>query len=165
MAPFLPASALGPDPFLTPPAIERGGGTFGHANASQNWRNSVNEARGNMITSASQGGVFMSSSQSSSAQEVGNYQAQLDSVHQQPRVHLKAPQLHFDTSSGVTGLASHPGEEQSFASAGMAKSGSNVTGFASHPGQKRNFGSAFTADSDAVCQSQDLGRNLVLGQF
>ena len=179
MAPILPASSFGPDPFLTPPAIERGGRTFGYASASQNWRNSVNEARGNMITSASQGGVFMSSSQSSSAQEVGNYQAQLDSVLPQPRVHLKAPQLHFDTPSGVTGLASHPVEEQSFASAGMAKSGSNVTGFASHPGQKRNFGSAlksgsnvtgfashpgqkrnfgsaFTADSDAVCQSQDL---------
>ena len=79
MVPFLPSSALGPDPFLTPPAIERGGGTFGCANASQNWRNSVNEARGNMITSASQGGIFMSSSQPSSSQEVGSYQAQLDS--------------------------------------------------------------------------------------
>ena len=53
MAPILPASSFGPDPFLTPPAIERGGRTFGYANASQNWRNSVNEARGNMITSAS----------------------------------------------------------------------------------------------------------------
>ena len=55
MAPILPASSFGPDPFLTPPAIERGGRTFGYASASQNWRNSVNEARGNMITSASQG--------------------------------------------------------------------------------------------------------------
>jgi hypothetical protein len=104
----------------------------------------------------------MSSSQPPSSQDVGNYQAQLDSsdnklrtrnlfdsvpgvrhaaVHQQPRVHLKAPQLHFDTSSGFTGLASHPVEER---------------GFASHPGQKRKFGSAFTADSDAARPCQDL---------
>jgi hypothetical protein len=128
--------------------------------------------------------MFVSSSQASSSQEAGNYLAQLDSapiesgksdnklrnrillgsvpgvrhaaVHQQSRVHLKAPQLHFDTSSDVTGFASHPVEEPNLGSAVMAKSGSGVTGFASHPGQKRNFGSAFTADYGAVRPHQVL---------
>ena len=132
-APFSSASAVDPDPFLTPPALN--GRAFGYAHASQSWRNGVDEARVDRITSASQGGLSASSSS-----DIGNYQAQLDSVPnashvavpRQPRVYLEAPQLHFETSSSC------------------------VTSSASHPVQQRNLGSAFTVNSGIVRPDQFL---------
>jgi hypothetical protein len=133
-APFLSASAVDPDPFLTPPALN--GRAFGYAHASQSWRNGVDEARVDWITSASQGGLSASPSS-----DIGNYQAQLDSVPdarhaavpRQPREYLEAPQLHFETSSsGVTNSALHPVQQ--------------------------NLGSAFTVNSGVARPDQFLGK-------
>ena len=155
-------------PFSTPPALN--GRAFGYVHASQRWRNGVDEARVDMLTSASQGGISASSSS-----DVGNYQAQLASVpdarhatvYRQPSFQggLLSASSSSDVGNYQAQLDSVPGARHAavhrqprvYLNAPQLQFNTGVTSSASHPIQHRNFGSAFT-NSGVVRPDQGLGK-------